>query len=323
MKTKRNVIAAILMLICLTVSLVGCGSSKAAAEGEKAAVKQTWPEKEIHFIWHSKAGSSGDILLRTMGKVLEQNLGKPIVVENREGAGGFTAWNYVKNAAPDGYTFAGIASTFITSPLQNRMNITPEDYDMVALMFLDPLLIYCRAEDWKDYDEFSNYVKQNPGKLKIAGGTPGNLDFMLMRQLKDKAGLDITGVPFEGGGDAPTAVLGKHLDIGIGEYAEVASLVEAGKLKVLVSFDKLPGSDVKTIQDYGINIDVKKFRGVMAPKGTPPEIIDKMYKAIADAYNDPGFIKYYETSKLIPYLKGPADAAEIVNEQYEELKASL
>ncbi|ATW26124.1 Bug family tripartite tricarboxylate transporter substrate binding protein [Candidatus Formimonas warabiya] len=313
----RKIIVGMLGMVCLLAILGGC-ADKAGTEAQSG-----WPEKEIHFIWHSKAGSSGDILLRNLGSVIEQNLGKAVVVENREGAGGYNAWDYLRKAAPDGYTFGGVAPTFLSSMLINKMDITPADYDPVAVLFTDPLIMYCRTDSWKDFDDFVAYVKENPGVVKIAGGTPGNVDFMALRDLKEKAGLDIKEVPFEGGGEAPVAVVGKHLDIGIGEYGEIGPMVESGKLKILVSFNPLPGTDVKTIQDYGYDIHVEKFRAIVAPKGTPREIIDQMYQAISEAFKDPGFIKYYETAKMVPNLKGPEEAAQIINEQYEQIKKTL
>ncbi|MEL7565304.1 MAG: tripartite tricarboxylate transporter substrate binding protein [Dehalobacterium sp.] len=315
----RKSMIGVLLLMFLAVGIGGCaGNSEPEAQSSS-----TWPEKEIHFIWHSKAGSSGDILLRNLGSTIEQNLGKPVVVENREGAGGYNAWDYLRKAAPDGYTFGGIAPTFLTSMLINKMDLTPADYEPVAVLFIDPLIIYCRADGWENFDDFVAYVKEHPGEVKIAGGTPGNIDFMVIRDLREKAGLDIKEVPFEGGGEAPVAVVGKHLDIGIGEYGEIGPMVESGKLKILASFNPVPGTDIKTIQDYGYNIKVEKFRAIVAPKDTPREIIDQMYQAIVGAFQDENFIKYYETSKMVPYLKGPEEAKIIIDAQYEQIKAAV
>lgn len=319
LKSCRSVITVILVLALVVVSLAGCSSKPAAAPEPK----KTWPEKEIHLVWHSRAGSGGDILLRHMSKYLEGPLGKPVIVENREGANGATAWNYVKNAAPDGYTLLGISSTFVTASLVNKMGITVDDFEPIALMYLDPMVIYCRPGTWKNFGDFMDYVKKNPGKVKIAGGTPGNINFTFFRLMKEKMGLDIKEVPFEGGGEATVAVAGGHLDIGLGEYGVVLPMIESKQLEVLVSFNKMEGVNVETLADYGIDVKAEKFRGMLAPKGTPKEIIDKIYKAIESSYNDPEIKKYAETSKLVPYLKGPEETRKAIQAQFDMVKAEL
>ena len=299
-------------------------ASMVYSSGQKDESSEKWPTKEITFVYKSKAGSGGDIMLRNLGKALTNELGQPIVVENITGSSGYKAWSHVKKSAPDGYTFCGISSSFITSPLLNNMDILPEDFDVVSVLYEDPLIIYCRPDTWDSFDEFIKDAKDNPGKIKIGGGTPGSIDFTVFRMFEKETGVDISEVPFTGGGDATIAVVGKHLDIGIGEYAEVLPMVEAGKLKVLVSFNEIKDSGVKSMSDYGYSIPVRKIRGMLAPKGTPADIKEVLYNSIKKvSENDPDMLNYIKTNHLVPLLMNPEDSRKFLSEQREIIKSGM
>lgn len=299
-------------------------ASMAYSSGQKDESTKKWPTKEITFVYKSKAGSGGDIMLRNLGKALTNELGQPVVIENITGSSGYKAWSHVKKSAPDGYTFCGISSSFITSPLLNNMDIVPEDFDVVSVLYEDPLIIYCRPDTWNSFDDFIKDARDNPGKIKIGGGTPGSIDFTVFRMFERETKVDISEVPFTGGGDATIAVVGKHLDIGIGEYAEILPMVEAGKLKILVSFNEIKDSGVNSLKDYGYNIPVKKIRAMLAPKGTPSEIIDNLYGSIKKvSENDPDMLNYIKTNHLVPILMPPSESKKFLSEQRAIIKAGI
>jgi len=203
------------------------------------------------------------------------------------------------------------------------MDIKPADFDAVAMMFIDPLIIYARPDTWNTFDDFIGDVKNNPGKYKIAGGTPGSVDFTVLRMFTKATGLKITEVPFEGGGEATVAVAGKHLDIGLGEYAEIMSLIEGNKLKVLIGLNEVPGVKMKTLQDYGYDVKVDKYRGMLAPRGTPEKILKKFADVIKKSYDAPEVVNYYKTNNLIPYFKSPEETMKLLVAQREQLIAEM
>lgn len=330
MSKKMGSYLVIFMTVVLILTAVtGCTVQKEAAQPTTAPAetpKITYPEKEVEVVYHSSAGSGGDIFLRTMGKAVEKNLGKSWVVNNMPGASGANAWNYAAKAKADGYTLLGISSTIITAPILNQMPVSFKDFEPVAMMFTDPMVLFVPADSkLTSIKDLVDTAKANPGKIKFAGGTPGELGFVAGRELMKAAGFEIALVPFEGGGDAAVTVLGGHLDGGIGEYAEIASNVEAGKLRIIGSFNKMPlRSDIQTVAEAGYpDVKVEKLRGVLAPKGTPKEVIAIVAEAMKKALDDPDFKKYYESSNLIPSYKTGEEFTKVMEAQDVQIRAAL
>jgi putative tricarboxylic transport membrane protein len=336
MSTKMRTYLVIFMTFVLLVTIgTGCAAPKETPQPTPTPTpapvatetpKPTYPEKEVEVVYHSSAGSGGDIFLRTMGKAVDKNLGKAWVVNNMPGASGANAWNYSAKAKPDGYTLLGISSTIITSPILNEMPVGYKDFEPVAMMFTDPMVLFVPADSkLTSIKDLVDTAKAKPGKVKFAGGTPGELGFVAGRELMKAAGFEIALVPFEGGGDAAVTVLGGHLDGGIGEYAEIASNVEAGKLRIIGSFNKMPLSpDIQTVVEAGYpEVKVEKLRGVLAPKGTPKEVIDIIAEAMKKALDDPDFKKYYEAGNLIPSFKAGDDFRKVMDEQDAQIRAAV
>lgn len=330
---KKGLILALCFMMIMSMT-VGC-SAKSVETTAKATVAESttaaptemaYPTDNIEVVYHSKAGSGGDIFLRTMGKALEPALGVSWIVNNMPGASGATAFEYAAKAKPDGYTMLGVSSTIITAPLISNMATTYKDFEPVCMMFTDPMVIFVQSSSpFKTLQDVIDYGKANPGKLKFAGGTPGELGFVVGAEIQKAAGFTMDLVPFEGGGDAAVSVLGGHVDGGIGEYAEIASSVEAGKLRIIVALNKMPEApEIPTVADAGFpQIQIEKFRGVLAPKGTPQEMIDKLAQLMKTAFDDPEFQKYIKANNMIPNYKVGADFTAIMDAQHAQVKATL
>jgi putative tricarboxylic transport membrane protein len=319
---KNNLVRGMLILstVAFLLAAVGCGAKETAKEA-------SWPQKEIEIVYQSKAGSSGDIYLRTLGKAVEPKLGKAWVVNNVVGAAGANAWNYVAKAKADGYTLLGVSSTLVVSPLVNKLPINYTKFEPVANMFIDPAVIFVKADSpYKTLKDLIDDAKKNPGKQKWSGGTPGDISSnVAAKLLMEVAGFEVGIVPFEGGSDGATAVLGGHLTAGVGEYAEMKGSVDAGQLRILATFNKIPyAPEIQSVAEAGYpSVVVEKFRGVMAPKGTPPEVIDKLSGILKTAYDDPEFKKYMQANYLVPAWKDKAEFAKLLETQTAQVKASL
>ena len=330
-KNIRACMAIFMTLVLLIVLATGCAAEKVTPQPTTAPVvteapKPTYPEKEVEVVYHSTAGSGGDIFLRTMGRAVEKQMGKSWVINNMPGASGANAWNYVAKAKTDGYTILGVSSTIITAPILNDMPINFSDFEPVAMMFTDPMVLFVPADSpIKSIKDLIDQAKASPGKIKFAGGTPGELGFVAGRELMKAAGFEIALVPFEGGGDAAVTVLGGHLDGGIGEFAEISSNVEAGKLRIIGSFNAMPLlPQVETVAQAGYpDVKIEKLRGVVAPKGTSKEVIDIIAAAMKKSLDDPDFKTYYEKSNLIPSFKTGEDFFKAMQAQEAQIKEAL
>lgn len=313
---RRNIwlLAAVLVLIGVLIS--GCDSES-----------RSYPSKSISLVYHSSAGSGGDIFLRNMAKALEKIFKQPIVVENRTGGGGAVAWSYVAKAKPDGYTMLGISSTIITGPLQTPMDVNYQSFKPVAQVFYDPTVIFVSSKSqFNSFQDLVNWAKQHPKEQKWGAGSPGSAESLVLRHIMNTVKADIQVVPFEGGGTVAVEVMAGRLDAGIGEYAEIANLVKSGDLKILVGLgsERIPSlPNVPTLKEQGVNFVFEKVRGIMAPKDTPDYVIQKWVDAIKKVYDDADFKKYYTESNIIPLFRGPQELAKVLDEQNQFFKSVM
>lgn len=290
-----------------------------------AETETNWPEKRIEMIWHSKAGSGGDIYLRALARFLEKKTGQTVIVNNVTGASGANAWMKVAKANPDGYTILGVSSTIVASPVVNNLTVNYENFDHVARMFIDAVCLFVAADSpYKTLEDLIADAKKRPGEVTLAGGTAGNIEFVAARELMKEAGCEVSIVPFEGGGDGAVSVLGGHVSAGVGEYAEIASSAEAGKLRILATFNKLQDKSIPTVAEAGYpNVTVEKLRGIFVPKGTPKPVIEKLTKLLKEAMEDPDFKAYYTANNLIPAFVEGEEFTKILALQTEQVKESI
>lgn len=324
-KSKKLIL---LLSLCLVMVMVvaGCGGNKEAQQskgGGEASGGETsadWPTKDITLVYHSAAGSGGDMFLRALAKAVEGPLGVSVIVDNKPGAAGMNAWKAV-DEAKDGHTFLGVSSTIVTSPIMNEMPLNYQSFEPLAMLFVDPMIFFVNVDaPWNTWEDFVEDAKANPGKFNIAGGVPGELGFVAAKLLQEQAGIEFNVVPFEGGADAAVSVLGGHVDGAIGEYGEAVNQIEGGKLKALIAFNPIEGVDIPTVQDKGMDIEIEKFRGVLAPKGTPEEVIDIWVDALRAALEDPEFKQYYQNLKLVVNFKEKDEFTEVMADQDAQIR---
>jgi len=307
------------LTIMLTVAV-----AVAVSTGAAVAKDVSYPTKPVTIVYHSQAGSGGDIFLRQLAKAMEPILGQPIVIENRTGGGGSNAWTYVKNAKPDGYTLLGISSSILAGPLQTKMSVSYKDFKPVAQVFFDPTVIYTSANSkFKTFEDIINHAKANPGQQTWGAGNPGSAETMCIEKIAQLADMKITVVPFEGGADVMVEIIAGRIDAAIGEYAEIASQVEAGNIKLICNLNSermqsLP--DLPTLKESGIDFVFEKMRGILAPNGTPDEVIQVWVDGLQKVYDDPAFRKYYEENKLVPRFRPTDEMQKAMDEQYEFFK---
>jgi tripartite-type tricarboxylate transporter receptor subunit TctC len=304
-------------MLFLVVLVFAVGAMSLPAES-------AWPEKRIEMIWHS-AGSGGDIFLRSLAKAMEGKVPVPVIVNNITGASGANSWNHVARSRPDGYTIQGVSSTFIASPVVNNMTVSYRDFDAVARMFIDAVAIYVSAESpYRTLQDFIEDAKKRPGELTITGGTAGNIEFISTQKLMKAAGVDVPIVPFEGGGDGVIAVLGGHVTAGVGEFAEMSSSVDGGKIRILATFNKIPGLEYQTVAEAGYpEVTIEKFRGLIVPKGTPKDVIETLQGYFRAAMDEPGFRTYYESSHLVPAFLTGDEFYKVMEAQDVAIRQSL
>jgi putative tricarboxylic transport membrane protein len=263
-----------------------------------------YPVGTVTLVTHSSPGGGTDVYLREMIKYLAPAMGADFAVENVRGGSGAKAIAKVAASPADGSVLYGSTPSYINMSLLSKPEFGHDSVEPVVGVFLDPQVIYVRKDSpLKSFTDIVASAKANPGKQKWGTGTPASLERQALEEFKKKAAVDVTIVTHDGGGDMMINVLNGSLDLGIGEIQEFRGQLDAGEIRVIGVFtdDRLPDfPDAKTAKEEGIDMVVKKFRGIVGPKGLPPEVIQAWEAGVTKALLDPEFQKWYKNASLIP-----------------------
>lgn len=272
--------------------------SSAPAFAEPAA----YPVKVVTLVTHSSPGGGSDVFLREMTKYLGKYIDATFVVENVQGGSGAKAMARVASAPADGSVFYATTPTYIYTSLMSKPQSTYKDMQPLVNFFLDSEVIFTRADGpFKTLKDVVEHAKKERGKWGAAN--PASLERQAAEQLKRAAGVTPAIVTHEGGGDMMLNVLNGTLDIGIGEIQELRSQLDAGKIKLLATFNPeriADKPDVPTVKELGYNVTLVKFRGLAGPKGLPDATAAIWDKAVNDVLNDPDYKKAYAAEVLVP-----------------------
>ncbi|WP_236844426.1 tripartite tricarboxylate transporter substrate binding protein [Bordetella sp. 15P40C-2] len=254
---------------------------------------QEWPSHPITWVVGYAPGGSTDVVARTIAKKVSEDLGQPIVVQNRPGANSNIGAVSVLRAGSDGYTlYVGSGANAINRTLYSNPGYDiAKDFSAVALFgTVSNLLVVNPDLPVRTVGEYIEYAKKNPGKLTCGSSGPGSSIHMSCELFKIETGTDIMHVPFNGSGPAMTALLGGQVDSIFENMPTVMPNVQAGKLRALgvTSPDRwLTAPDIPTLRESGVpNFSVVTWFGLFAPAQTNSDIVTKMNKAINVALQD-------------------------------------
>src|SRR4029079_13233431 len=220
-----------------------------------AAHAEDYPKKPVTLIVPYPPGGRTDLAGRAVAQYLKAELGQPVVVVNRPGAGGVLGAKEVAAAAPDGYTLGIFSTGFLTAQYTVPTPTNAADYEMIAMVNLDPAAIAVpEARGWRTLPDFIKYARANPGKLKV-GIDAGSSAQIFAAAFVEKAGLNVIYVPFRGGGERTVALAGGHIDVDFDIVAPLKTMREAEKIRVLgVASDKRVKdyADIPTMAEGGV-----------------------------------------------------------------------
>jgi tripartite-type tricarboxylate transporter receptor subunit TctC len=274
-----------------TLMAVGLAAITALAGAQTA-----FPTKPITMIVPFPPGGLADVVGRPVAEAMSHELGQPVLVENKPGAGGGIGMAFAAKAPPDGYTILMALSSFTVLPEADVIIGRHPMYSLSALRPIarftaDPTVLAVRADaPWKTVKDFVDDVRKRPGAINY--GSSGNYGTMHvpMEILAQTAGLKMTHVPFTGAGPAVVALLSGHIDAISTGPATVLQQVKAGKIRVLAHWGNgrlqtLP--DVPSLKDSGYNAEYAQWSGLFVPAGTPEAAVQKLRAAARAAANDP------------------------------------
>ena len=261
--------------------------------GLTAAAAQTYPTKPIKMIVPYTPGSPVDVLARVVTQQVSARLGQTIVIDNRPGAGTTIGTKAAATAEPDGYTLLiGATSFIIAATLYPHLDYDPiKSFAPVAMLAVSPqVLVVAPSVPAKTVPEFVAYAKANPGKLNFGFGL-GTLPQILGESFKAVTGTDIASIPYRGGAQAITDMLGGRIQMNFGTQATLLPLIREGKIRALAVTTETRAKDlpeVPTMIESGLSQLTLGFSaGILAPAGTPTAIVAKLNGEINEAMKSP------------------------------------
>jgi len=293
----------------------------AAATLAFAAHAQTpaWPTRAVTIIVPFTPGGGTDIGTRLVAQRLAQLWGQPVVVDNRPGAAGNVGLELTARAKPDGYTLvAGNVGTQSINPfLYKKLNYNPDGFVPVTMMAELPFaLVFTPSLPARTPKELVALAKAKPGKLTFASSGTGGSPHLSGEIFKLATGTDMLHVPYKGGGAAMTDLMAGNVDMLFASILETAGHVKAGKLRALavtgtVRSPSMP--DVPTLAEAGIqNAESGSWVGLLAPAGTPKEIVDKIAADVHKVVSIPEVKKQLVDQGAIPVGSSPQQFAQTI-----------
>lgn len=293
------------------------------AAGGLAQAQAPYPFKPITMVVPFPPGGVADTVARPVAEAMSRDLGQPVVIENRGGAGGGIGMGHAAKAAPDGYTvLMALASYSVLPEADALLGRTPmysfASLRPVARFTADPTVLAVRAEaPWKTVKDFVEDARRRPGAINY--GSSGNYGTMHvpMEILAQTAGVKLTHVPFTGAGPAVIALLGGQIDAVSSGPATVVQHVKSGKLRVLGHWgtgklQSLP--EVPSLKEAGYDAEYAQWSGLFVPAGVPEPITQRLRAAARAAANDPKVrevignagspILYLDTPEFEKYVQG-------------------
>jgi len=256
-----------------------------------------YPTKPITFVVPYSAGGSSDTLVRGMQPFLEKAMGATIVPKNITGGGGAVGMSEALfSSKADGYTVTLPSNAVYGLEGLGNVPWKHNDFDTVARVITEDYSITVRADaPWKTLDEFIEYVKANPGKVKMGFSGFGSSTHIVAAAFAQKFGLEFSFVPYKGGAKTVAATMGGHIDANTHHPAETKAGADAGKLRVLATMGPKRSNlypDVPTMQELGHDWVVSQWRGIAMPKGVSEDVKKAWEDALQQVCDDPEFQKF-------------------------------
>jgi tripartite-type tricarboxylate transporter receptor subunit TctC len=304
--------------------LIAFGVLFALCAAAPDARAQTYPTRAIRLVVPFGAGGGTDNLARIIEPFVSKALGASIVIENRPGGGSTIGMDQVAKAASDGYTLVMTDTSIAVNPsLKPLPYDTLNDFVPVSLLATAPVILMAHPKvPAKTLQEFVALAKAQPGKFNYASGGNGASTHLGGELLKLVAGIDVVHVPYKGTGPAMNDLIGGHVDVMFSGISSAKPYMDAGTLHALaVTGDKRNAAtpDVPTFAEAGLpGVTASTYWGVLAPKGTPNEIVDRVSAAFAAAMRDPEIVERVGQLGYLPIAGGPADYAANLRSEIEK-----
>lgn len=274
------------------------------------AAAQDFPTKPIEMTVLFPAGSSADVVARVLADGMSRELGQPVTVFNRPGAGGAIGYKWVQGQKADGYSIVFNSNSISTL---HYSGLTPFDYkafDPIARATVELPVIAVKGDaPWKDLKDLVEYAKKNPGQLKVGNSGVGSHTHITGVGFFNDQHVEVTHVPF-GAAQVVNSLLGGHIDAVVQLPGALAPLVKSGNVKVLgvLASQREPAfPNVATATEQGMKFQADMWRGLAVPRGTPKPVVARLEQAVRAAVNTPEFKAQGDKLGFAPAFQPAAD----------------
>jgi tripartite-type tricarboxylate transporter receptor subunit TctC len=312
----------------LTISALAVGACSPAGPTTKpsaptaAGPATKYPARALTFTTHSGPGGGGDLLGRQLVEALKAQT-ITAVLENKAGGSGAINMGYVAGRPADGHTVMIVTlSNLITPHLAGTEHNYTTFKPVCRLQLEDEAIVVHRDAPYRTIEELIEASKK--GGVKYAGGFIGNIDSFVAFSLANKAGFNVEYVPFEGGGEITTAVLGRQVDAGVSNPAESMPQIQSGEFRLLAlsTAERSPNfKDVPTLKEKGIDIVMEQWRGAWVHKDTSDQQVDQLAEILKKATQEPSFRKYTEDGLLRDSYLAPKEFVAALEVQDKQVSA--
>ena len=307
--------------------IIQWGAAALTAVSLGTASAQSFPAKPVKLVIAFPAGGPTDISMRVLADNASKILGQPVIVENKPGAGGTLPAQALQTAQPDGYTLAQIPLGVFRLPYTTKINWDPvKDINYVINVTGYAFGIVVPADSpFKTWADFVAYAKANPGKLTYGSTGTFTSPHLTTELIAQKAGIQLQHVPYKGSADLMLATVSGQL-MAAADSTGFAPQVEAGKLRVLNTWGdkrlaKFP--DAPTLKELGYDTVQNSPFGIGAPKGTPPEVVQKVHDAFKKAMEEPSYVAALGRYDMLPNYMSSADYTKFAQDTFGREKALI
>jgi tripartite-type tricarboxylate transporter receptor subunit TctC len=294
--------------------------------GTPAFAADPFPAKPIQLVLPFPPGGSFDPIFRALAHAAAQDLGQPVVLMHKPGAGGVMGTAQLATMAEaDGYTIAVMHNSVIRAPLVQKITWDPlKDFSyLIGLANLTTGVLVANDAPWKSLPELLDDAKKKPGTLSWGNVGAISVNRIYAERLGKAAGAKFNMVPFKGGSESFQALIGRHLDV----YGDpgFGPQVQGGKVRLLATFtaQRLPRYNAPTVKELGYDLVIESPVGLVAPKNLPPAIATRLQAAFRKAAADPGYLQQLEAFDLQPNLMTGDEYAAYAKAQFAREKRML
>ena len=292
-----------------------------------APAQGVFPEKRpIEFVVLFPAGTSADVTARVLAEGMSRQLGTQIVVVNRPGGGGAVGYRYAAAQAPDGHHLVWNSNSISTTYHTGMLPFDYKSFVPVARVQNETVLLFVKGDArWKSLAELVSHAKASPGKLNVGNSGTGSHTHFSSVWLFRGAGAQVVDIPF-GAAQVVPSLLGGHVDAVVQLPGALAGHVKTGAVRALVALSAARDPafpDVPTGREQGINVVADLWRGVAAPRGTPPSIVARLEEAIRATVASPEFVRGTEKLLVTPAFMPAAEFGKLIAREDAEIAKAV